>query len=198
MYVYGASGHARAVLDIIDSQEIIHGIFDDNPQIEEVLGYPVLGKIPLDFQYDQSFFIAIGDNKVRKRIADRLCKKVGFATIIHESAIFSAKASIEAGGVVMEGAIVKVNSRIGKQVIINTGASVDHDCIFGDFVHLAPQATLCGEISIGEGTLVGANALVLPRVKIGNWCTIGAGSIVNKDVADKETWIGTGVGKPYR
>ncbi|MEX2592478.1 MAG: acetyltransferase [Anditalea sp.] len=193
MYIFGASGHARTIIDIIDSFETIHGIFDDNPAIKKVLGYPVLGKIPSDFELDQDFFIAIGDNRIRKRIAGDLRGKVEFAAIVHPSAIVSKRCQIEKGSVIMEGAIVKVNSNIGKQVIINTGASVDHDCTLGDFVHIAPQATLCGDITIGEGTLVGANALILPRIKIGAWCTIGAGSVVSKDVPDGETWVGHGL-----
>lgn len=196
MYIYGASGQARVIIDLIDAYEAIHGIFDDNPEIKNVLGFPVSDTIPLGFRYDQPFFIAIGDNWLRKGIAERLSGKAEFATIVHSSGIVSRRALIGKGSVVMEGAIVKVNSKIANHVIVNTGASVDHDCIVGDFVHLAPQATLCGDVSIGEGTLVGANALVLPGIKIGTWCTIGAGSVVNRHIPDGTTWIGTKVRKP--
>jgi sugar O-acyltransferase (sialic acid O-acetyltransferase NeuD family) len=193
MYIYGASDQGRAVIDIIDAYEKIHGIFDDNPEIGEVLNYPVLGKVPFDFIFDHQLFIAIGDNSVRKRLAMCYKDRARFATIIHESAIFSKRANLDEGCVVMEGAIVKVNCVIGKHVIVNTGASIDHDCSIGDFVHIAPQSTLCGGITIGEGTLVGANAIILPRVKVGAWCRIGAGSIVNADIADGETWIDRGL-----
>jgi len=193
MYIYGASDQGRVVIDIIDSYEKIHGVFDDNTEIDEVLGYPVLGKIPPGFEFKHQLFIAIGDNKIRKRLALSYQDRARFATIIHESAIFSKRANLNEGCVVMEGAIVKVNSNLGKHVIVNTGASIDHDCTIGDFVHIAPQATLCGGISIGEGTLIGANAIILPRIKIGAWCSIGAGSIVNVDIADGKTWIDRGL-----
>lgn len=193
MYIYGASGQGRVIIDLVDSHETIHGVFDDNPEIKEVLGYPVTTGIPEGFKYDHAFFIAIGDNRTRKKISQRLKDKVAYGTIIHPTAIVSKRTLIEAGSVVMEGAIVKVNSQVGKQVIVNTGASLDHDCTLGDFVHLAPQATLCGDISIGEGTLIGANSLVLPGVQIGAWCTVGAGSVVNKDIPDGATWIGMGI-----
>ncbi|MFC4871588.1 acetyltransferase [Negadavirga shengliensis] len=194
MYIYGASDQGRVVIDMVDGYERIHGVFDDNPHIASVLDYPVLGSVPLDFVFDHAVFIAIGDNRIRKKIHLKLKKKkVRFATIIHDSAIFSKRAVLDEGSVVMEGAIVKVNSRIGKQVIVNTGASVDHDCLIGDFVHLAPQCTLCGGIEVGEGTLVGANSIILPRVKVGAWCKIGAGSVVTRDVPDGKTWIGNGL-----
>ncbi|WP_339903946.1 DapH/DapD/GlmU-related protein [uncultured Cyclobacterium sp.] len=92
----------------------------------------------------------------------------------------------------MEAAIVKVNSHIGKQVIVNTAASVDHDCVVGDFVHIAPQATLCGGAEIGEGTLVGANSTVLPGVKVGKWCSIAAGAVISKDLPDGASQKGYG------
>ena len=193
MYIYGASDQGRVVIDIIDAYEKVHGVFDDNPEIDEILGYPVLGKVPDHFVFDHQLFIAIGNNTIRKRLVMCYKDRARFATIIHESAIFSKRANLDEGCVVMEGAIVKVNCRLGKHVIVNTGASIDHDCIIGDFVHIAPQSTLCGGISIGEGTLVGANAIILPRVKVGAWCRIGAGSIVNADIADGETWIDRGL-----
>ena len=193
MYIYGASGQGRVVIDMIDSTETIHGVFDDNSSIKEVLGYPVQNAIPSVFNFRHPFFIAIGDNRIRKKISEQLDGRAKFGTIIHSTAIVSNRCQIHEGTVIMEGVILKVNCKIGKQVIINTGASVDHDCILDDFVHLAPQATLCGDISVGEGTLIGANALILPRIKIGAWCKIGAGSVVNKDVPDGATWIGSGM-----
>lgn len=190
MYIYGASGHGRVIIDLIESYEKIHGVFDDNIEKLEILGYPVLGPIPDNFIFNSSIHIAIGDNATRKRIALELSGRVRFANIIHDSAIFSKRANLGSGCVVMEGAIIKVNCILGDHVIINTGASVDHDCLIEDYVHIAPQATLCGGITVGEGSLIGANAIILPGVKIGRWCTIGAGSIVNKDVPDGKKWIG--------
>jgi sugar O-acyltransferase (sialic acid O-acetyltransferase NeuD family) len=184
MYIYGASGQARAIIDILDPQVKISGIFDDNLLVKEILGFGVTGPVPDGFEFDQPLFIAIGDNNLRKALYFKYKDRTSFGLIIHESAIFSSRSSVHEGSVVMEGAIVKVNSVIGKQVIVNTGASIDHDCIVGDFVHIAPQATLCGGAQIGEGTLVGANSTVLPGVTIGNWCTIAAGAVVSKNLPD--------------
>jgi sugar O-acyltransferase (sialic acid O-acetyltransferase NeuD family) len=196
MYIYGASGHGRVIIDLIDSFEKIHGVFDDDPSVKEILGYPVIGKIPDDYVFKSDLFIAIGDNETRMLISKKLKGRVRFANIIHDSAIFSKRAVLGDGCVVMEGAIVKVNCRLGNQVIINTGASVDHDCTIGSFVRVAPQATLCGGIHVGEGTLIGANAIILPGVTIGDWCTIGAGSIVHQDVPNGCKWVGNKLQPP--
>src|SRR5690554_5399368 len=192
MFVFGASGHGKVIIDMLETLGIVHGVFDDDPHCIEVLGY-LVGRLPEYPDSEHPFFIAIGNNQIRKEIFARLMGKVRFGTLVHSTAIVSKRTTIDPGTVVMEGAIIKVDSRIGSQVIINTNASVDHDCTLGDFVHLAPQATLCGGVTVGEGTMVGANATVIPYVKVGAWCKIGAGSVVNKDVPDGATWIGSGM-----
>jgi|SRR5690554_229415 len=191
MYIYGASGHARAIIEVIESLNgNISGIFDDNLEVKDILGYGVMGQIPDDFHFDQPLVVAIGNNKIRKNIAESVMGRSDFGTLVHPSAIVSGRTHIGRGTVIMEGAIVKVNSRIGDQVIVNTGASVDHDCVVGDYAHLAPQVVICGGVTIGEGAFVGANSVVVPGVHIGAWCTIAAGTVVGKDVPDGATWYG--------
>ena len=81
----------------------------------------------------------------------------------------------------MPGAIINADVVIGRHCIINTGASVDHECVIGDYCHIAPHATLCGQVHIDEGTLMGVGSCAIPCVKIGSWCTIGAGAtVINK------------------
>lgn len=190
MYIFGASGQARVIIDILAPKVKISGVFDDNSNINEILGFKVNGPVPDNFAFDAPLFIAIGDNKRRRLLHEKFSPRTNFGTIVHTSALVSQYTSIGEGTVIMEGAIVKVNSHIGKQVIVNTSASVDHDCVVGDFVHIAPQATLCGGAEIGEGTLVGANSTVLPGVKVGKWCTIAAGAVISKDLPDGATQKG--------
>ena len=90
----------------------------------------------------------------------------------------------------MPGAIVNAQAKIGKHCILNTNSSVDHECVIGDFVHIAPGAVLAGNVEVGEGSLIGMGAVVLPHVKIGSWCKIGAGAVVIEDVPDGKTVIG--------
>ena len=73
---------------------------------------------------------------------------------------------------------------------MNTGASVDHECVLGDYVHIAPNATLCGQVKVGEGTMIGVGVSVVQCVTIGKWCKIGAGAVVLSDVPDGATVVG--------
>lgn len=185
MFLYGASGHAKVIIDILKAQEIkIDGLVDDNPDIAGLMGYPVYhGRMDIS-----PVIVSIGNNEIRKKISEALTGEFGIA--IHPSAIVSDMAFIGSGSVVMQGAIIQSSVHIGKHCIINTGASVDHECQIGDYVHISPHSTLCGNVQVGEGSWIGAGTVVLPGVKIGKWAVIGAGSVVAKDVPDGVLAVG--------
>ncbi len=185
MFLYGASGHAKVIIDILKASGIqVDGLVDDNPQITQLQGYPVLHKC-LGLS---PFIISIGANNIRKMIAEKL--QTEFGTAIHPSAILSPTAKINEGSVVMQGAVIQADVAIGKHCIINTGASVDHECVIEDYVHISPHATLCGNVHIGEGSWIGAGTTIIPGVKVGKWCIVGAGSVVTKDIPDRVLAVG--------
>lgn len=185
MYLYGASGHAKVIIDILcANDETIEALFDDNERINHLHDYPVLHSS----EVRGPLIISIGNNKIRRMIAEKI--NVDFGRTFHPSSIISERAKIEVGTVVMQGAIVQSDVHIGKHCIINTGASVDHDCKIGNYAHISPHATLCGNVTVGEGTWIGAGAVVIPGVEIGKWCTIGAGSVVTKNLPDHVLAVG--------
>ena len=186
MILYGASGHAKVIIDILEANgQKIDFIVDDNPALTELLGYEVRRNTG---EYDEAI-ISIGSCEIRKKVVEGL--KVGkYATSVHPSAVVSPRATIEEGSVVMQGAIIQSCARIGKHCIVNTGASVDHDCEIGDYVHVAPHATVLGGVKVGEGSWIGAGAVVKQYITVGKNCMIGAGAVVLHDVPDGATVVG--------
>jgi acetyltransferase EpsM len=65
MYLFGASGHCKVIIDIINKSNIhtIEGIFDDLPSRVMIFDIPVFKTEKLDFFLNQSLIISIGDNK---------------------------------------------------------------------------------------------------------------------------------------
>lgn len=186
VYLYGASGHAKVIIDILSAQGFeISGLIDDNKELNNLLNYRVFHKV----KNNVSIIISIGNNIIRKKIAGKLLN-FDFIKAIHPSALISPNSSIESGTVVMHGAIIQSCVHIGKHCIINTASSIDHDCIIEDFVHISPNATLCGNVYVGEGSQIGAGAVVVPGVKIGRWSLIAAGAVVIKDIPDNVFVIG--------
>lgn len=179
-YLYGASGHAKVVLDIVRKAYVdVPCLIDDNPLVNELSGLPVVhsaeGLSPL--------IVTIGDCQIRRKVVGKLGKRE-YLTVIHPDAIIADSAKMGYGTVVMAGAILNPFAVVGNHCIINTGASLDHDVQVGDFVHVAPHCTLCGEVKVGEGTWIGAGTTVIQGIYIGKDCFIGAGSVVVKDIPD--------------
>lgn len=188
MYLYGASGHAKVIIEILELMgEPVEGLFDDNASIRGLLNYPVRPFSP-ELDANCELIISIGSNPIRRKIASVV--RAYFGTAIHSSAIISKRSSVEAGTVVMGGVTINTDVKIGRHCIINTNSSVDHDAALKDFVHISPNVTVCGAVEVGEGTHIGAGAVVIPGRKIGKWCTIGAGSVVIKDIPDYSTAVG--------
>jgi len=179
--LFGASGHAKVIMDIIMAQgDEVGCLYDDAPHCREIHGHPVY--MASDVEVVGPMIASIGSCRVRKLIAERY--NVEYATAIHPKSIISDSATIGAGTVVMPGAIINADAHIGRHCIINTKASIDHECLIGDFVHIAPGATLSGNVEVGECSWIGVGACVKQGVKIGKNCMIGAGSVVVKDIPD--------------
>lgn len=185
--LFGGSGHAKVIADLIQLQgDTLGVVYDDNPEGKEINGTPV--RYAANLEVNDPLIISIGSNEIRRLIAGRY--PVDYAKVIAPSAQISRSVQIDDGTVVMHGAIIQVESKIGKHCIINTGASVDHECIVGDFAHIAPHSTLCGNVHVGEGAFIGAGATVIPGIKIGKWATVAAGATVVCDVPDRAVVAG--------
>ncbi len=192
MYLYGASGHAKVIADILKKLGLtLDGIIDDDEKIKEFIGMEVFHKISDEYLPTPSI-VSIGQNDLRKQVAEKLqAKGVVFGKAIHPTAIISEDVTIGKGTVVMPLSVVQPGTTIGKHCIINTGSIVEHDCKIGDYAHISPKATLCGNISIGTGSWIGAGSTIIQGIKIGKWCIIGAGSVVTKDIPDGYIAYGT-------
>lgn len=186
MILYGASGHAKVIIDTLEAIGMkIDYVVDDNASISSLLGY----EVRRDSGHYDSAIVSIGDGRIRKKIVSRLDVKE-WVKAIHPKATVSPHASIDEGTVVMAGTVINSGVVIGKHCIINTGATVDHDCVIGDYCHIAPGVHVSGGVIIGEGSWIGVGSCVKQGVKIGKWATIGAGSVVVKDIPDGVTAYG--------
>ena len=193
LVVFGAGGHAKVVIDIIEHQGNyeIAGLLDDNPKHQggRFFGYPVLGtRAALPALLSGKLchaIVTIGDNAIRAAVAAHL-EQLGwrFGDAVHPRASISRGVEIGPGSVVMAGCVVNADTYVGRLVIVNTGATVDHDCRVEDAVHIAPGCHLCGGVRVGPGSFLGAGCIVTPGVRIGANVFVGAGSTVIRDVAD--------------
>jgi len=188
----GGGGHARVVLDCLLDQGVeVVGIFD--PQLSGSLhGIAYLGAYDPSFEPSGKAVIAIGDNAIRRKVAQE-CKHA-FANAVHPTAVISKRAALGTGDMILHRSIVQASVSIGNHVILNTASQIDHDCVIGDYAHVGPGAVLCGAVTVGEGSFIGAGAVIIPGRAIGKWAIIGAGTVVRTDIPD----FAVAVGNPAR
>ena len=196
LVIIGAGGHGKVVADIaLKIQKYKEIVFlDDNENVKECLGFPIVGKSENVEQYieESDFFVAIGNGNTRKRVTEYLVEQgANVISLIHPSAAIGSGVTIGKGTVVMAGVVINSDAKIGQGCIINTCSSVDHDCALGNYVHVAVGAHICGTVNVGENTWIGAGAIVKNNVDVCNNCMIGAGTVVIKDIKEVGTYVGS-------
>jgi UDP-N-acetylbacillosamine N-acetyltransferase len=194
LVLWGSSGHARVVADIVRSTgqyEIAALLDDQHPERRglAVDGIPIAGgreQLPaLKHQGVSHLIVAIGDCATRDTLAN-IALEQGFelATAIHKRAIVARSAKVGAGSVVAAAAVINPAAAVGRNCIINTSASVDHDCVIGDCAHVGPGVHIGGGTEIGRGSWIGIGATIVDNIRIGAGSIVGAGSVVTRDVPD--------------
>lgn len=187
MILFGASGHAKVILDILFLNRVsVEKIIDDHPSFEKLFKIPV-EKNTSDFEGLEAI-ISIGNNGIRKSIAEKY--SLHYQKAIHPKSTISQFSEIGEGTVVMANAVLNPGCKIGTHCIINTAAIIEHDCVLEDFVHISPNAALAGNVFVGEGTHIGIGASIIQGIKIGKWATIGAGAVIIRDVPEFATVVG--------
>jgi len=200
--IIGGGGLGREVLDIFEVDNKSHntweilGFIDDNPEMHSQLirGCPVLGGVDWfssSEAKDVKAVIAIGDNKTRKKIAERAINYgAKFCNILHPSVIKTKHIELGEGVIITAGCIFTNNIIIKNHVIINLDVTIGHDALIEDFVNLNPGVHINGNNRILEGAYIGSGAVTIQNITIGKWSTIGAGAVVVRDIPDKVVAIG--------
>lgn len=195
----GNGGHSRVIQEMIrksNEYELV-GILDQSLEAyyeEDSIFHDHTDN--LSYYKDQAYFvIAVGDNKLRKKIVkEHDLTNDDFISIIDTSAIIASDVSIGVGTVVMPGVVINPGTIIGNHSIINTRAVVEHDNVIENFVHISPNATLAGTVRVRNLSHIGAGAVVIPNKTVQENVSVGAGAVVVED-AERNTVI---VGVPAK
>ena len=194
LMIIGAGGHGRVIADIAQKLGVYETIsFLDDGDAKETMGLPIVGKTSDVEKYVNTadIFVAIGNSKVRGDFIERLLAMgANVPTLIHPSTIIGVCVEIGVGTAIMAGAVINPCSKLGKGVILNTCSSIDHDCIIGDYCHIAVGVHVAGTVNLGEKVWLGAGATIKNNVNVCADCIIGAGAVVVKDITESGTYIG--------
>ena len=165
----GAGGHAHSCIDVIEQEgrfEIAGLVAHKESSEKTVLGYQVYDNEDLKslIQQIKNAIVAVGQIKthdIRMRIFTELKQlDAALPTIVSPRAYVSRHAHIGEGTIVMHGAIVNANARIGVNCIINSQALCEHDVIVNDHCHISTASILNGNCTVGSGSFLGSNSVV--------------------------------------
>lgn len=199
--IFGSSGFAREVGDIAIamSYEPIYIARDKNELSLWSFSEEITVESEIDRYRDMAFSIGIGENAVRKKIAERFSSHLEFRTLIHPDASFGhqQKALIEKkrGIVVCAGARLTNNIIVGDFSVVNLNVTIGHDVVIEDFVNIAPGACISGNVHIGSECWVGTGAVINQgessnKLKIGSRTVIGSGSVVLRPCDEDSIYVG--------
>lgn len=193
--VIGYSGHSLVVIDAAKELKWNVKYYCEKNEVEQnPLNLIYLGdEASNHFDWDASsqFILGIGDNRIRKKIAQLiLSKQKEILTVQHPTSVVSQLSNLGVGNFVAANAIVNAFATVEDFCILNTGCIIEHECRIKTGAHIAPGAVLAGNVTVGEQSFIGANAVVKQGVTIGDNVVVGAGSVVLQDILDNEIWVG--------
>lgn len=97
--------------------------------------------------------------------------------IIGKNAVIREFATINSGTAKGDG-----YTRIGDNAFIMAYTHIAHDCILGDHIIMANNATLAGHVQIGDFSVIGGLTPIHQFVKIGEGCMIAGASALSQDI----------------
>ena len=188
--ILGAGTYCAAMIDLaFECGYQVSGIYDDNPEKigSQILGINVVGSISQILNSDYAggkFLIAIGNNMVRRKIAEEIRSQKGQTpSLIHPTAVISKFSNIGLG------------VYIQPHVVVWTCVTIEDDCIISPNVVIAHHSTLRKGCLVSTSSAIGANIEIRQEAFLGMSCNIttgveyvgenalvGAGTVVIKNI----------------
>lgn len=141
---------------------------------------------------DRNVILSLGSSLLRAKLAERFRQNpyLHFPNVILHGASVCGDVRMGQGCIITMDARVSTNVLLGDFVFMNTGSMVCHDGVIGSFATLNPRVQLAGAVTVGERAEIGMNASVIQGCHIGRDAVIGAGAVVIRDVEAGATMVG--------
>ena len=193
LIIFGAGGHAKSVVDSLNENEYELCGFIDNYKNGDFMNYPIYNASFLDCSDAKKYcyFVAIGDNHIRKNIFNNIVNRnLRIINIIDSTALISKTAKIGIGCYIGKYAIVNADATIGDNVIVNNRSLVEHECNVSSHVHIWTNSVINGGVVVDECAFVGSCSVVNELKHIGKDSVVGSGSVVITDVEESSLYAG--------
>lgn len=190
----GAGTHLLSVLDSLNDEHEVVGVYDNLLTSDSFYGIKKLGSLRDFVNHKDKFdaiMVTIGDITMREELLSLVREhSIAMVSIVDKSAIVSSSAVIGEGTFIGKRAVVNAYATIGKACILNTGCIVEHGCELGENVHVAPGSILCGNVCVESHVLIGAAACVIQSLRICSHAFVGASACVSKNIESAGVYVG--------
>jgi sugar O-acyltransferase (sialic acid O-acetyltransferase NeuD family) len=195
--VWGAGGCGRGILplfrDWLKGQQNSELVFVDDAPTDDIRNCGLYEILTFSDYLQRSeetkkMAIAIANSSIREELFNRCIKNnIQIAGMRAPSVIQMDDVTIGAGALLSPYVTLTSNIRIGKCFHANLYSYIEHDCVIGDFVTLAPRVSINGNVVVQDHAYIGAGAVIkqgtptTPLI-IGRGAIIGMGAVVTKSV----------------
>lgn len=199
--IIGAGGFGREVAWLIERingnlpiYEILGFIDDETPKGTKLGNYQVVGNISSLKEYDSDLCVcvAIGNANIRRKVVSKikLIKDFCFPNLIDPTAIVR-KDLLGEGNIICANNVFTVDYLLKDFIIINLMCTMGHDVKIESYVTVYPGVNISGNVYVNELSEIGTGTKIIQGKSIGKNSIIGAGSMVNKDITDNVTAVGS-------
>lgn len=199
----GAGGYGREVMPLLRTQvggaadASISFLVEDQEVDSEINGEEIISLEKFLSQDGFKYFsIAIGDSRVRQRLAE-FCVANDLAplSIIASNVVLLDGNELGPGAILSPFVTITSNAKIGKFFHANLYSYVAHDCVIGDYVTFAPGVKCNGNVVVKDHAYIGTGAILKQGTSskplvIGEGAVVGMGAVVTKDVPAGVTVVG--------
>lgn len=193
--VYGASGCGRGIMPLVREQhsdaELV--FIDDVLSPGAINGHEIMDWANFLSREGnaKAVCIAIAAPEIRKVLADKCDRaRIPLVSVRAPTVVQMDDVAIGDGACLSPFVTLTSNIRIGRCFHANLYSYVEHDCIIGDFVTLAPAAKINGNVRIGDHAYIGSGAVIRQGLVIGAGAVIGMGAVVVRNVPPGVTVLG--------
>ena len=193
--ILGGSFGALLAYEVIstDSSKVAIGVFDDQQNMLEHLGVPLLGgldKLEIEKHlssglFDSVFISIQANSSLREDLAKWTAERgIPLATLVHPRAFISQTARIEEGALIMDGSRVATLTSLGRNVFLSGMVNIDHHCKIGANSTFGPGVFLSGGVTVGSNCSFSSGIVVESHSQIGNGVFVSSGAVIRGNVAD--------------
>lgn len=193
VYVVGAGGHFRSLMNLLDHNSyIIVGVFDETyeeEKPEKINGIPLIGDLT-DIQESMVLVLAYGVNDKRKKLYLKYGNQVLKENLIHPTALVEKYTRLDYSNQIFADVYINSNVTIGENNIINSKVLLEHEVVIGSHTHISIGSVIGGRSVIGDNCFIGAGAVIIDKVSICDDVTIGANSAVIRNITQAGVYVG--------